>query len=502
MNDIAMLGVDSAKWIESCEQEKLHLSGAIQAHGALFVVNSQGDITHVSANIADFYQMAECVDAPAWLGGPLSTVLQAGLHRLGAAPGQRLSLIGACEGRTGALDVVYSRQAGGGAVVELTYSGNTDTPSLLAHIPMEPPPDNAQQLHAAQLALVEEVLAITGFERVVYHHFTADGDGEVICERTAPQVSGSYLGLRFPATDVPAVARTLYLKNPWRLISDAKSANIRVIYNEKAHQLPDLTYSDLRSASPVHCIYMGNMGVRASLSFPITVGGELRALVVAHHSEARTLPLHTLEQLSARVRAHTLAYSCYSSRRSIRLMDGLSVRFSPFIDALHRHGELESAWMEYAPQLLEEFGADGAVLCRADKVIPFGHSLEPDALAVLDDWFVRQGSEFVWMCDSLSRRLPEYPLSATAGVLAIRTSTLQGLKGLRLYLTRQEHIHEVAWGGNPNKPEEVSSLLGVAPRRSFEKWVEKRLGYSRPWLHEHRLLALKLRELLQQADRS
>ena len=182
-------------------------------------------------------------------------------------------------------------------------------------------------------------------------------------------------------------------------------------------------------------------------------------------------------------------------------MDGLSVRFSPFIDALHRHGELESAWMEYAPQLLEEFGADGAVLCRADKVIPFGHSLEPDALAVLDDWFVRQGSEFVWMCDSLSRRLPEYPLSATAGVLAIRTSTLQGQSNLRLYLTRQDHIHEVAWGGNPNKPEEVSSLLGVAPRRSFEKWVEKRLGYSRPWLHEHRLLALKLRELLQQADR-
>jgi len=70
MNDIAMLGVDSAKWIESCEQEKLHLSGAIQPHGALFVVDSQGDITHVSANITDFYQTAECVDAPAWLGGP------------------------------------------------------------------------------------------------------------------------------------------------------------------------------------------------------------------------------------------------------------------------------------------------------------------------------------------------------------------------------------------------------------------------------------------------
>lgn len=268
-----------------------------------------------------------------------------------------------------------------------------------------------------------------------------------------------------------------------------------------AHQPPDLTYSDLRSASPVHCVYMGNMGVRASLSLPVMVDGELRALIVAHHSQARNLPLQTLEQLSAKVRAHTLAYSSYSSRRSIRLMDGLNSRFAPLLDALRRHGELEPAWLEYAPKLLAEFGADGAVLCHADKAIAVGHSIEPDALAVLDDWFIRQENEFVWMCDSLCRRLPEYPLSATAGVLAIRTRTLQGQPNLRLYMTRQEHIYEVAWGGNPNKPREVNNLLGVAPRRSFEKWVEKRLGYSRPWLHEHRLLALTLRELLQQADR-
>ncbi len=32
--------------------------------------------------------------------------------------------------------------------------------------------------------------------------------------------------------------------------------------------------------------------------------------------------------------------------------------------------------------------------------------------------------------------------------------------------------------------------LGIAPRRSFEKWVEKRLGHSRPWDNETRLLAL------------
>lgn len=242
MTNMATLGVDSTTWIDSCEQERLHLSGAIQAHGALFVLDADGCITHVSANMGDFYGLPEhdqCKDVHAWLARTLPTVLHAGVSRLGMRPGQRLSLIGACEGRIGPLDVVYSRQSGGGVVVELTRSGDGRIrPELITHIPMESPPDDAEQLLAAQMALVEEVLAITGFERVFYHHFTADGDGEVICECTAPQVSGSYLGLRFPATDVPAVARTLYLKNPWRLISDAESANISLISNEKITSSP------------------------------------------------------------------------------------------------------------------------------------------------------------------------------------------------------------------------------------------------------------------------
>jgi len=66
---------------------------------------------------------------------------------------------------------------------------------------------------------------------------------------------------------------------------------------------------------------------------------------------------------------------------------------------------------------------------------------------------------------------------------------------VRLYLCRREWLHEVAWGGNPDKPVEYhDGTLGIAPRRSFEKWVEKRIGYCRPWENEVRLLLLRLRE--------
>jgi light-regulated signal transduction histidine kinase (bacteriophytochrome) len=64
-------------------------------------------------------------------------------------------------------------------------------------------------------------------------------------------------------------------------------------------------------------------------------------------------------------------------------------------------------------------------------------------------------------------------------------------------LFRKELVQEVQWGGNPNKPIEFNQgRIGVAPRRSFEKWVEKRRGYSSPWLAEDRLAAKRLRQLL------
>jgi light-regulated signal transduction histidine kinase (bacteriophytochrome) len=64
-------------------------------------------------------------------------------------------------------------------------------------------------------------------------------------------------------------------------------------------------------------------------------------------------------------------------------------------------------------------------------------------------------------------------------------------------LCRGETLYDVVWGGNPEKPVEVhEGLLNISPRRSFEKWVEKRMGYSRPWSNECRLMALKLREFL------
>jgi hypothetical protein len=52
-----------------------------------------------------------------------------------------------------------------------------------------------------------------------------------------------------------------------------------------------MSYSQLRSVSPVHCEYLQNMGVDASMSISIMVEGELWGLIACHHYSPKAVPL-------------------------------------------------------------------------------------------------------------------------------------------------------------------------------------------------------------------
>jgi chemotaxis family two-component system sensor kinase Cph1 len=479
------------RFLDQCEREALHLSGAIQPHGALVVARVDGGVTHVSDNIETFFGGS----ARQWLGAALPEPLNRCAKRIGAEAGARTRVETELEGPRGALDVVVSRGPDASVVVEMSYREGWAPEERVREAP-EPLPDDESRLQAMREELVGRVAQCCGFERVMYYQFREDGDGEVIAEVHQPEAYGSYRGLRFPASDIPKIARELYLKNPWRLIPDAAAEPVPVVGIDS--QPPDLTWSDLRSVSPVHRVYLANMGVAASLSLPVVINGGLSALLAAHHRSPRRLPLAMLDRLSVLVRNHALVETCYQSRRRMRLIDGLSYRASELKQCIQRHGELFSAWAEIGPRLMEEFHADGAMICNQEFCATTGLGLERDALDALDHWFCEQQRDLVWSGESLSRQIPAFPLSEVAGVMAIRAEC-RAAGRLRVYLTRAEHVHEVRWGGNPEKPAEFhDGTYGIAPRQSFEKWVEKRHGYSRAWDNESRLIALKLRAVLQE----
>lgn len=479
-------------FLAQCEKEPLHQSGAIQPHGVLWVLSPEGTITHASANIQTLFGQP----VQPLMGQPAPAEWQALARAVPLSPGSRKTWLGLePPSGVGKWDVTISRAANTALVVE-----------CVPHVAFPPVHEvtepvhrlsygSEEELQAGRQALVDLVAQRTGFLRVMYYQFRPDGHGEVMAEARQSEAYGSYLGLRFPASDIPQVARHLYTKNPWRLIADAMAEPIEVF--GEGQQVPDLTWSDLRSVSPIHRIYLGNMGVRASLSFPVTVGGQLIALVTAHHQQSATPALGLLEKLAGVVHTHTLALSAYQSHRRMKLLDSLSHRFTEVQQTLHRHGNLISAWTELGPWLQQTFTCDGAVLQMEGTLLVHGLALEPQALAALNDWWDANPSEFVWLGDSLTRQVPGYPLSSVSGALCVKVGR-NGPSQMRLCLTRTEVIEHVTWGGNPDKPvEHHDGQWGIAPRRSFEKWIETRMGQCLPWDNESRLLALRLRELLQ-----
>ena len=139
--------------------------------------------------------------------------------------------------------------------------------------------------------LANEVKKITGFDRVMVYRFDENWNGVVIAE-AKPEYLTSYLGLHYPASDIPQQARKLYSENWLRLIPDAKyqPAAITPTHNPLTDQPLDLSKSVLRSVSPLHIEYMQNMGVTASMSISIMKNQKLWGLIACHHQTPKYIP--------------------------------------------------------------------------------------------------------------------------------------------------------------------------------------------------------------------
>ena len=103
-----------------------------------------------------------------------------------------------------------------------------------------------------------------------------------------------YLGLHYPASDIPSQARQLYVANPIRLIPDARYRPSPLVPALAPSTAPlDLSHAVLRSVSPVHLEYLANMGVRASMSISLLQGSWLWGLIACHHQTPHFVPYQT-----------------------------------------------------------------------------------------------------------------------------------------------------------------------------------------------------------------
>ena len=469
--------------LTACEREPIHVPGSIQPHGILFVLTPETlQIRQLSANAGQIL-------GPDWqsaIGRPLPEVLDGSgtlVAELQDQPRERSpGPIRTVTLRSG-LYHVFAHRSDGGLIAEFeSAAGEAQSLDNLY-------PQMRAFVDALQAATADDVMTLaarqvrsmTGFDRVLIYRFDRDWNGTVIAE-DGNDVLPSYLDLRFPASDIPRQARDLYRINRIRLIPNASYAPIPLAPAQSADGRPlDLTFSVLRSVSPVHLEYMRNMGTAASMSISILVGNELWGLISCHNEAPR--------QVSPAVRngcdflAQILAMQISATESAAEASHRLELQ--SIQSELLAHMAAEENFIEgltkHSDKLLRMAGADGAAVIFAGEHALVGRTPDKDDVQRIIDWLVKEGHEDFFVTESLASVMPDAEglKNAASGVLAIAVSKLHASYVLWF---RPEVVQTVKWGGDPRKPvEPTPGGERLHPRKSFETWKETVRLRSLPW---------------------
>jgi light-regulated signal transduction histidine kinase (bacteriophytochrome) len=473
--------------LSSCATEPIHLLGAVQPHGVLLAV-TEPELVVVQASES----------AGAWLGRSAESIVGERLDRLlddetravvdraRAAPSLReqnpLPAI-VC----GASFAAILHRSGDLLVIELEPEDASAlrSPAELAAIHARARSAVLRLEAVASLAELWSTTAalvrkLSGFDRVmVYRLSEEDGSGEVIAEAKADDLE-PFLGLHYPATDVPEQARRLYVRSRLRLICDVSARASPLVPATRPGGEPlDLGAAVLRSVSAVHIEYLENMGVRASMSISIVEDARLVGLVACHHRSPRRIPypVRLICELVGDVVSWMRAPR-FAREDTQRRVEAARVE-RRLVARLTSVPEVASALTSGSPDALALVDATGLAVAQEGRVVTLGRTPPGPVLEDVVAWLDASAADSTFATDELERQVPAaaaHP-DVAAGLLAIRVGNALGLHVLWF---RPEQPREVRWGGDPSKPAAVVSGR-LSPRRSFAAWIEHVRGRSAPW---------------------
>lgn len=346
-------------------------------------------------------------------------------------------------------------------------------------------------------AVAGSVKLITGFDRVMIYKFNESGDGQIIVDNRELGME-SFEGLHYPASDIPMVARELYLKNCLRLIPTVNYTPSKLIpeINPEIHHPLDMTYVTLRDVSKIHLQYLKNMGVSASASITLTKGGKLWGLILAHHRSPfyMEFELRTVCEFIGQYVSLHLA----EKENLIDVGEALAIseKKNQLIRYLVKSEKLNFETLEERALIYDFINAHGAAIMVEGEIILVGQTPSKVEVQDLGTWLatVIGNDTPIFQSHELSK---DYPAARNfkdkgSGLLAV---CLSQSMGYYLVWFRQEIIQTVDWAGNPTKP--FNSIQGVlTPRNSFALWQEKVSNTSLPWRPVEIAAIRKLREAI------
>ena len=480
-----------------CDREPIARLERIQSFGFLLAMSRDWVITRASANLAAMLDVA----ASSAIGVTLNTLIDIeSLHEIRNRM-TGLSMTGGVERMYGVKLVdgrppfdIAIHYTGDECVLEGEPAGldsRMDAASMVRK--MVARLNTLTSLEAFHRDAARQVRALMGFDRIMIYRFEANGVGEVIAEVAKPGME-SYLGLHYPASDIPAQARALYLRNSFRIIADVGAVTVPLLsYGEKSPEPLDLSLAVTRAVSPVHIEYLHNMGVGASVSISVIVEGKLWGLIACHHERAilPTFVTRTAAELFGQMYSMTLEsrlrLSADNQDRQGREAVAKMLKAISGNEALLRDAE----WLY--PLVRELIQCDGLAVALAGQVFTGGTTPPRPAIESLALHVNKLSPRDVFVCSQLGALQPavfQVP-DVAAGALCIPIS--QG-RGDYLILFRREQLRDIRWAGQPDKAAlATDDPLRVSPRKSFAAFVESVRDQSQPFSESEQRLADSIR---------
>ena len=498
---LAPTGPAFALTLDNCDREPIRIPGSIQPHGALLAFDpGTGTVLHASENLGRWLSvgslpargraLVDLIGEPANASVLLALAQVAATGAGGVIRHQVVELPARpAAGQSAALSAAVHVHRGV-CIVEVEPATPTE-----AHADwMQPFGDTIDALRSAGdlddllERAAQRIKHLTGFDRVMVYRFDPDWHGHVVADAHEPGME-SYYDLHYPASDIPAQARELYLSNLVRYIADVSYTPVPVLpWLDVQRQQPlDMSHATLRSVSPIHVQYLRNMGVGATLTISLLVDGRLWGLVACHHRRPHEVPMrlrracHALSVTAGymvgwheqRARASAIAARAQAQTRIVVAFNQVQADLSDVIE-------------QCGASLTRIAGARTGAFWRNDAVWPFGQwpgGDEGKAVVTFARESLERSAVDLFHTDRSTLTGPvESPTGGASGVMAIR---LEPFANSGIVWIRPEMHREVTWGGDPDKPVQVTldaeGRPVLSPRSSFARWLSVVKGRSAPW---------------------
>jgi two-component system, chemotaxis family, sensor kinase Cph1 len=493
--------------IQQLKQPSINLLTQIQPHGVLLVLE-EPDLTilQVSRNVSNaFGRTAEEV-----VGKTLEDILdsfqveqfKAGLFA------DNLDLINPTKvwvRRNGddysVFDAVFHRSNDGFLILELEPALAQENIPFLSFYHLAKASiskiETTSGLHEFCQVIVREVRHVTGFDRVMLYRFDTDGHGEVVAEDKTDEMA-SYLGLHFPESDIPAIARKMFVSNWIRIIPDATAQPVDLYptHNPKTEYPTDLIHSILRSPFSCHLEYLANMGVGASLTISLMKDQKLWGIIACHHPQPLYIPYELRKACEFLGRVIFSEISTREEEADYNSRIKLSNIHTELVDRMSRSEHFIDGLMQHQPNLLDLVNATGAAICFNGQWQTLGYTPQEEELNYLVQWLSSTVKDEVFYTNSLP---PLYSdayrfKNVASGLLAVQIS-----KRSYVLWFRPEVLQTVNWSGDPNNAYHVQQTgdeVRLCPRKSFDLWKETVQLTSVHWQLPEIAAALNLRKAI------